>query len=218
MYLTHCPLNPERRSTRELLASPQRLHAAVLSCFPPGTSSNGRILWRLDRPERHRLDLFLTSPIAPSMESLIDQAGWPSQPEWRTADYSRFLRGLAEGQSWVFRLRANPIRNARVDGETRGRRTALRTVAEQEEWLVTRGERHGFALAPGEDGPNLRVLERATERFRKANTTADVTLRTAAFEGVLVVTDATRLAESLTEGIGAGKGYGCGLMTLARNP
>ena len=49
MYLTHMALNPDRRSTRDLVQSPQRLHAAVLSAFLPGTADSDRILWRLDQ-------------------------------------------------------------------------------------------------------------------------------------------------------------------------
>ena len=42
MFLTHMALNPQRRSTRDLVSSPQRLHAAVLSAFVPGTGERGR--------------------------------------------------------------------------------------------------------------------------------------------------------------------------------
>ena len=35
MYLSRMYLNPQRRQGRALLASPQKMHAAVLSSFPP---------------------------------------------------------------------------------------------------------------------------------------------------------------------------------------
>lgn len=50
---------------------------------------------------------------------------------------------------------------------------------------------------------------------RSDGTTRRVTLQTAQFDGVLEVGDASALRRALTEGIGAGKGYGCGLLTLA---
>lgn len=217
MYLTHMALNPERRSTRELVQSPQRIHAAVLSAFVPGMADSGRILWRLDHPERHRLDLYVVSPVAPSLEAMADQAGWPSQPVWRTADYAPFLQGMATGQRWVFRLRANPIRNVRPRDGGRGDRVPLQRPDEQVEWLTGRSVGLGFAVVAGEHGPNVRVTERRTERFRRGGPGGRlVTLGTTVFEGVLEVTDADRLAGALTGGIGAAKGYGCGLMTLAR--
>lgn len=217
MYLTQMALNPYRRSTRDLVQSPQRLHAAVLSAFPPGTSRSGRVLWRLDQHERHRLDLFIVSPLAPSLEAMADQAGWPSQPEWRTADYSPFLRSLRTGQRWLFRLRANPVRSVRPQGGGRGQRIPLRRVEEQSDWLTQRAAALGFELAEGEFGPNLRVTERRTERFHRGGAAGRVvTLGTAVFEGILEVTDADRLALALTRGVGPAKGYGCGLATLAR--
>lgn len=219
MYLTHMPLNPERRSTRDLVQSPQKVHAAVLSAFVPGAADSGRILWRLDQPERHRLDLYVVSPVQPSLEAMADQAGWPSQPVWRTADYAPFLRALDSGQRWLFRLRANPIRNVRPEDGGRGQRVPLLHVEQQVEWLTQRADGLGFRVGAGEHGPNLHVTERRTERFQRGGPERrPVTLVTAAYEGVLEVTDAERLAETLTLGIGAAKGYGCGLMTLARVP
>lgn len=215
MYLTHMPLNPDRRSTRELLASPQRLHAAVLSAFVPGTE--GRVLWRLDSPARHRLDLYIMSPVGPSLEAMADQAGWPSQPVWRTADYNPFLDGLEGDQEWVFRLRANPVRSVRGPSGGRGKRVALLDEAAQGEWLQGRAASHGFEVRMGSLGPNLRVTERRTERFRRDGS-GQVTLATTAFEGVLRVLDPTALRTALTCGIGPAKGYGCGLMTLAPRP
>lgn len=219
MYLTHMPLNPQRRSTRTLVESPQRLHAAVLSAFAPGSADRGRILWRLDSPERPRLDLYILSPWQPSLEAMADQAGWPLQPVWRTADYTPLLDRLEARQRWVFRLRANPVRSVRRTEGGRGSRVSLLRVEEQIEWLQARSPKLGFAVAHGEHGPNVKVTERRTEKFRRGGPESHpVTLGTAAFEGVLEVTNPLLLRQSLTSGIGSAKGYGCGLMTLAREP
>lgn len=217
MYLTQMPLNPDRRSTRDLLSSPQRTHAAVLSAFVPGTGESQRILWRLDRPERHRLDLYIVSPVAPSLEAVSEQAGWPNQPMWRTANYRPFLSRLDTGQRWIFRLRANPTRSARSAPKARGRRTPLVRTDDQLRWLFDKGERLGFTITPGEHGPNVRVVDQSKDRFERRSDGAQrtVTIQSATFEGVLEITDPGILSTALTSGIGAGKGYGCGLMTLA---
>lgn len=219
MFFTHMPLNPTRRGTRDLVASPQRLHAAVLAGFLPDEADRDRILWRLDAPERHRLDLYVVSPQEPSFEGLADQAGWPARPTWRTADYRSLLDDLESGQQWVFRLRANPVRNVRPEGSARGKRVALTKVPDQMNWLARQGEKHGFRLAPGTlEGPNARVSEKRTERFsrRGASGRNSVTLSTATFDGLMEVTDPSALRQALIGGIGPGKGYGCGLLTLAR--
>lgn len=220
MYLTQMPLNPARRSTREMLASPQRTHAAVLSAFVPGTAESGRILWRLDQPEKHRLDLYIVSPIAPSLEAMSDQAGWPSQPVWRTADYRPFLNRLERGQHWIFRLRANPIKNVRPGPQRRGRRVPLIQTKDQIEWLSDKGEKSGFRITSGEHGSNIRVSGQGKNNFDRCSDgeRRTVTLQTVTFDGVLEVTDPVSIRAALISGIGAAKGYGCGLMTLAPVP
>ncbi|MCI5956432.1 MAG: type I-E CRISPR-associated protein Cas6/Cse3/CasE [Clostridiales bacterium] len=43
-----------------------------------------------------------------------------------------------------------------------------------------------------------------------------VSLQAATFEGLLTVTDAERFRRTLTEGVGRGKAYGLGLLTIVR--
>ncbi len=43
-----------------------------------------------------------------------------------------------------------------------------------------------------------------------------VELRIVQFDGLLEVTDPARFGESLLGGIGSGKGFGCGMLSLAR--
>lgn len=223
MFLTKMPLNPQRRSTRELVSSPQRLHAAVLAGFLPGTASQERVLWRLDTDGRHELNLYVVSPSRPSFDALVEQAGWSASPVWRTADYAPFLTRLAQGQRWVFRLTANPVRSVRppdasIGGRQRGRRVALVTVEDQTEWLLSRSSGLGFLVPSGGSGqPNLSLSSRSRNRFQRRSDgdSRTVTLETVRFDGVLEVTDADVLRQTLVRGVGSGKGYGCGLMTLA---
>ena len=76
MFLTQFDVNVARRDAVRLLASPERLHAAVLSSFPPGQSASddGRTLWRLDRgPTPHEAKLMIVSPLRPHR---AQRAGW----------------------------------------------------------------------------------------------------------------------------------------------
>ncbi|HRN28091.1 MAG TPA: type I-E CRISPR-associated protein Cas6/Cse3/CasE [Terrimesophilobacter sp.] len=216
MYFTRMLLNSARRGTRFLQASPHALHAAVLAGFPPGVrtvSDEGRVLWRLDR-RGHELALYVVSPESPDLTHLIEQAGWPLSSTWQTREYSPFLNQLARGQQYVFRLTANPVRQPR-DPELSGKRVGHVTVAQQEQWLLDRAGACGLAVREATDtSRELAVSEREVKKFARGKSV--VTLSTARFDGALEVTDEALLRASLTKGIGPAKGYGCGLMTLAR--
>jgi CRISPR system Cascade subunit CasE len=91
-----------------------------------------------------------------------------------------------------------------------GKRLGLVGDTAQLAWLDRQGERAGFgvetALVTGSD----------SVQARKGN--MRVTLLRVCFEGVLVVKDAAALAAAISAGIGHGKAFGCGLLSLARSP
>ncbi|MBW4722317.1 type I-E CRISPR-associated protein Cas6/Cse3/CasE [Saccharothrix obliqua] len=216
MHLTRFQINAARRASRSLLASPQKLHAAVMSAFPPSapTPADGRVLWRVDR-NQHQVLLYLVSPHRPDLTHLVEQVGWPTTHTWDTRDYQPLLDRIKPGQQWAFRLKANPVGNRRKTSDSpRSQRFGHVTVAQQTDWLLTRAERHGFAVTLGEHKePDVAVRGREQLVFKRQS--ADVTLSTAVFEGHLEVTDADLLRATLINGIGPAKGYGCGLLTLA---
>lgn len=214
MYLTRFEINPARRESRAMLASPQRLHAGVLAAFPESLpeSEEGRVLWRLDEGN-HDVVLYVVSPNKPDLTHLVEQIGRPTYG-WQTRDYGPFLDRLAAGQRWAFRLQANPVHNVRPGAGTRGKRYAHVTVAQQTEWFLRHAERRGFSVPESSAGAaDLLVRSRRTHRFTRRGST--VTLTTAVFEGNLVVEEPTALRSALVDGIGPAKGYGCGLLTLA---
>lgn len=216
MFLTRMFLNPARRGTRFLVGSPQAMHAAVLAAFPPGTATEaveGRSLWRLDQSD-NELALLIVSPSAPDLTHVIEQAGWPTAGAWDTIDYSGFLDQVQRGQEYAFRLNANPVKKSR-DPEHEGKVLGHVTVRQQSQWLLDRAETNGFEIADGFNGePHLVVSNRAKKTFKRGDGT--VTLSTAQFDGRLRITDPNAARKALSFGIGRAKGYGCGLLTLAR--
>jgi CRISPR system Cascade subunit CasE len=217
MYLTQMPLNPARRGSKFLLTSPHSMHAAVLAAFPPKVSNQttgGRILWRVDR-NQHELLLFIASPAKPDLTHVVEQAGWPTTSTWQTRDYDPFLGTLTVGQSFSFRLTANPVRQSR-DPKYAGKRLGHVTALQQCDWLLERAKNHGFRIVPGvEEEPQVLISNRLTKEFVKDG--HKVTLSTAQFDGRLEVTNVEHLRRSLANGIGRAKGYGCGLLTLSRS-
>lgn len=213
MFLSSLDINPHRRSARELLASPQRMHAAVMAAFPEDRAGGGRVLWRLDEG-RHDVRLYLVSADKPDLHHVVEQAGRPEYG-WQTREYGPFLDRLEAGGVWAFRLTANPAHSAAPVGGGRGKRYAHVTVAQQTGWLLDRRAGDcGFSVVDSSaGGPDMVVRARRTLRFDRRGRT--VTLGTATFEGSLRVEDPNALRTALTAGIGPAKAYGCGLMTLA---
>ncbi|MEE1740140.1 type I-E CRISPR-associated protein Cas6/Cse3/CasE [Streptomyces sp. BE147] len=235
MYLTRFRVNTGRSGARQLLGSPHRLHGAVNMSFPtppPRDGSGPRVLWRVDRNGISETLLYITSPTRPDLTHLVEQAGWPAsdEPGWTTFAYEQFLTALRAGDTWGFRLTANPVHNIRhqflKEGE-RTKRAAHRTTPHQTRWLLQRQETSGFEIVqkPVErqlleqgDEYELIVRDRIPLQFHRAPAKPsrnDVQITKVTFDGRLRITDPERFRRTLTHGLGKAKAYGCGLMTLA---
>lgn len=217
MYLTRLELNPARREARRLLANPQVLHAVIMKACDPGDGE--RILWRGDDADGS-VTVYIVSGGVPETAGLVADAGWPEGAA-QSAVYEGFLGQLRQGQRYAFRLTANPTHTVTRGGVKK--RTAHVTAQHQLGWLLAKAPGCGLKvcstnlpdpLRHGEPALDLIVRDRMTRSFRRQGKT--VTLAMATFVGTLEVTDAARLREALTAGIGPGKAYGCGLLTLAR--
>ena len=232
MYFSRVQLNPQRRKTREVLANPQKLHALVAASLPPEmeASREGRLLWRVDT-DAHDVRLYITSPFEPGLEHIVEQTGWSASPG-QTTDYGRFLNQLTRGQSYRFRATLNPVKQQRIPN-SRGKLLPFCREEEQIEWLCSRSSKWGFSLPtvpPPADAtingaseagmiPGARVLRSSNRTFTKSRGTDrhHVTQRQVTFIGSLTVEDPALLRHALSQGMGRGKAYGCGLMTLARD-
>ncbi|MFJ2371308.1 type I-E CRISPR-associated protein Cas6/Cse3/CasE [Streptomyces sp. NPDC087769] len=235
MYLTRFRVNTGRSDARQLLGSPHRMHGAVNMSFPTPPSREGsapRVLWRVDRNATSETLLYIVSPTRPDLTGLVQQAGWPAsdEPGWTTFAYEDFLAALHPGDTWGFRLTANPVHNIRHEYVKKGERTkraAHRTPHHQMEWLLKRQEQAGFEivekpverrLLPEGDAYELIVRDQVPMRFRRPPAKAgrnDVQLTRVTFDGRLRITDTALFRRTLTHGLGKAKAYGCGLMTLA---
>lgn len=232
MHLTRFRINTARQGARSLLASPQRLHAAVMSSFAdvlPSDAPGPRTLWRLDQNAKAEVLLYIVSESRPDLTHLVEQAGWPSTGGWQTYDYQTFLAGLQAGTTWAFRLTANPVHHIRRKEGEPTKRTAHITPHHQMGWLLARQEASGFRILetpaerrrlPQGDELQLTVRDERRHRFEKTGQQTGrahrVPLVTVTFDGRLEVTDPALLRNTLTLGLGKAKAYGCGLMTLAQ--
>jgi CRISPR system Cascade subunit CasE len=257
MYLSRIELNKQRTTTRYLLASPQRVHAAVKSCF---AVNDERQLWRIDQL-RNNLFLVLVSPSRPDFQCIKDQYGWQNQDYSKEIlDYSKVFERLHNGQIFRFKLQANtstPVL-AKADQKERSQKRSQwrifgeKTVRYQKEWLLKKSDKSGFSIVKVSDQPlsssEKNVFEvssgfqpkyyrskkdasdpkesyseylfelknRDILRFKhQPNLSSDpIVLYTATFQGLLQITDVECFKRTLINGIGRGKAYGCGLLTI----
>lgn len=207
MYLSRVELDPIRRSTMTALAAPQKFHGAVESAF---SGERRRRLWRLDRLGE-KLYLLLLSEEMPDLSGVVEQFGTGAVPESR--NYDPLLARITPGSRWQFRLAANPTKSCKDAQKpaARGTVAAHCTTQYQKQWLLDRAAKHGFALT--ED--SFTVTRVQWHHFAKCGT-RPVSLLAVTYEGVLQVTDPEAFRNLLCQGMGRGKAYGLGLLTVMR--
>ena len=190
------------------LAMPNLLHGAVEFAFEGPRERN---LWRLDMLNGSCC-LLILSQRPPDLASAVRQFGYPdARPSWETKPYEPLLQRIESGSVWHFRLTANPtVSQSGKDGK-RGKVLAHVTPEYQKRWLMQRAEKGGFALT--EDG--FEVIQNRWLRFQKEGQGRPVSLLAVTFEGTLTVTDTPLFCQTLKSGIGRGKAYGMGLLTIA---
>jgi CRISPR system Cascade subunit CasE len=233
-YLSRIWLNPLRTGAQRFIRNPRTMHAAVLGGLPSQPATE-RVLWRLEADGAHRASLLVLTQTRPSWEHVVEQAGWPGaeDPQALVRPYEPLLAQVTSGAVFAFRLKANPVSATKkpdapsarqkerlAQERPRGVRVAHRTAAHQLSWLIGRVPGWGFTLATDDQGaPAVRLIGRERVSFSKrlpdGSPDNQVTLQAATFEGIVRVTDPALARRSLLAGVGAGKAYGLGLVTLA---
>ena len=213
MYLSRIALNPKRRETMQALSMPSLMHGAVEQSF---IGARQRNLWRVDWLRENCFLLVLSSE-KPDFSNLVKQFGYmANEKQWETRDYKPLLENLQEGDTWNFRLMANPIQSSfkeKNEESGRGKVHAHVTQDQQRQWLIKKSEKCGFKLKE----VNFDVTNIQWKKFLKSRKGAkEVIIKTATFEGLLTITNLELFVASLTTGIGRAKAYGCGLLTIAR--
>lgn len=214
MYLSRLILNPRSRRVQKEIADRYQLHRSIMSAFPDDLDADEeRVLFRLDQdPRSGDLTLLLQSWNLPDWSWLAEPnaRGYLLPVSVPNPAVKKFELDLAIGQTLAFRLRANPTARRRLpDGSKK--RVGLQREKEQIEWLERKAERSGF-----------RVLSARTSQQEKAygwvyrnGDKHRMMLFSVQFDGLLQVTDVDQVQEAVRSGIGSGKAFGFGLLSLA---
>lgn len=244
MHYSRLILNPRSRAVRRDLADAFQMHRTVMSAFPQLSErdrrdpDSGSILWRVDDDRRSGVTMLIVqSELAPDWQPLLDrQPDYVASPlgtDLPPLDTKERQLALAAGQLLSFRLRANPTKRRKADG----RRIGLTTEEEQLAWLQRKAndekQPSGFRLRSvvviPEEPPGPRrspQLKNAHDEDSSIGTGASVatavqvaqkmTHLAVRFEGVLQVVDPVAFQQTLRRGIGSAKGFGFGLLSIAR--
>lgn len=213
--LARIVLNQRSREARRDLRDATEMHRTLMRMVPDGLGDTPRqtagLLYRVDVADTHT--------------AVLVQATTELDPATLPADYGRtqvkdlaaMFASLSKGLGVRYRITANPTKRARAEStertETTGRtRPPGRVVPlaghEADEWWTRQAAVAGLELRTGVATP----VQPVRSRREAAKGMRHSLVR---FDGTATVTDPDALAEAVRRGIGRGKSYGAGLLSLA---
>lgn len=234
IYLTKMILNPKCPQVRRDFGNPQDLHRTVSNGFPE-IENQAHLPKHLQETPRNKFDILHRLEVdkhrgeAVLLVQSIIKPDWSFLPddfavELKCRSVHEQYENIENGMNLIFRLQANPSKRdkTKFDAEKpkQRKRFALFRDEDRIDWLKRQGERTGFRLAKTEVSPtktieNAGSVEENRLIFSKEKTSPKITLGAVVFEGVLQVTDSPKFKEALQKGIGSGKAYGFGLLSVA---
>lgn len=194
MYLSAYRLS--RTDSRHLrLTDCYSVHRVVYDLFDPvrseGEQTHSGILY-VDKGEgrQERLVLILSNRL-------------PKTPAYGKVETRTLERSHLDFSTYRFEIVVNPVRR---NNQTR-KIVPVRGRAAIARWFMDKATAWGFAVPE----LSLQVAEITVDRFKAKET---VTLGKARLTGMLHVTDRQRFVQSVCQGIGRGRAFGCGLLQI----
>jgi len=201
--------------------------AGFLKPYQPGDFAQGHVhtsrndhagfLFRIDPQPGGRVVILVQSAVKPDWDYAFHNADYllAADPEVKSFDPC-----FTKGASLRFRLVANPTKRFSKNSRERngqpvaerwvGKRVPVQTE-ELNEWLNSRGKEGGFSI--DKDSTTIQQGYMYFKNPQKRD--QEARLRSVRYDGVLKVTDPTRFQETLLKGIGPGKAFGFGLLSVA---
>lgn len=208
---------------------------------PAAARSHYGVLYRIETVRSTgMIRVYVQSAIEPDWSRLPDGylAPVPDNPAWKPVD--RLYERLTQGTVLSFSVKASPTRTVgtslkseRLAGQKRrnGRRVFISSEQEQLAWLQRKGEQYGFRLVEATISAGMPDVQVSGEELivgRRASAAGGdndgdpsrviknkLVFKAVTFRGRLVITDRDKFLTGLAKGLGSGKAYGLGLLSVA---
>lgn len=237
IFLSRLQLDALSRRVQTELARPYEMHRTLCHAFPALTGEEwraARVLFRVD-DDAGRTQLLVQSKREPDWRAFANHLGGAryllAPPEMK-----RWEPHFSTGQTLRFRLLANPTFRPKKAGGDDGERRGLYREHERLDWLGRQRGRCGFDLPQtqttlGSGGkpvvfrgrtydsltlelPVCQVID-LNDGHRSPSPDRRISFSAARFDGVLQISNLDQFTNALGNGIGPGKGFGFGLLSLA---
>ena len=212
MNLTQLQLNLRNPQARKDAGNAYEMHRTLTKAFQQDDKNMDPhpFLWRVELGDNSAPPVVLVSSCHQGdFDALTRTNGeYLVRPSQSIAvDLSKYTAGT----NLRFRLVANPTKctsTALGDGK-RGKRYAIVGEKAQLEWLNKRAQQNGFEVQMA------MVINIAQMHDIKEKSSSIIQLTRITFEGYLVVKDPELFGKALKKGIGRGKAFGCGMLTVS---
>jgi CRISPR system Cascade subunit CasE len=224
LWLTRLTPDLRRRAVLDDFANVRNLHRRVMSLFPEMMSDRPRaelgVLFRVEN-ENQGIRVLLQSAVPPDGTRLPADYGAITPP----VILKGLLDALTDGVTVRYRITANPFKQlprgytapATPDPKNGGGILPHRTPKpgdriplygqDAEHWWHGRARSAGLSLQSATMTPRQPLTDVGPRGSR-------LRLACAQFDGTAVIADANAVRSAVTDGIGQGKPYGCGLLSL----
>jgi CRISPR system Cascade subunit CasE len=215
MYLSRLTLIGRCRAVASALNDCYAMHRLVWTAFPDlPEDSNRAMLYRVEPSQSARALVVLVQSGRQPDWSWLEETGGLLRP----AEFKPLPLGYISGQKLRFRLRANPTVRKRFP-DLQGKSLRIGIYGDKEAtaedklgaWLNRKFD-HAGALAC-----DYRVIDegRICGWASQRGVCRRLEFHSVLFEGTLIVRQPQTLRDAVQEGIGSGKGFGFGLLSLA---
>lgn len=206
--LARIRLNPHSRAVQRDLRDATEMHRTLMRMVPNDLGDNPRqetgLLFRIDESEES--STLLVQAAVP-----LDSTGLPAgYGEVQIKELKPMFTALRPGLNVRYRIAVNPAKRERLPLERKNQRGKIVPLAgaEADQWWTRRATESGLHLTS-----LLPIALRAVRpQGKKASPMRHSLIR---YDGTATVTDPDALTQALLRGVGRGKSYGAGLLSLA---